>query len=729
MSYRFQKRKPSRVSRFSKIAPILATGFGFIAFAMIVPSGTSSKSEARIFTQGISIQIDRSSPAYAALEDTLQVADTQAADEFSEVATEPSRALVSGMSFIEPAAVRIVREIRREESLAAQERVQRLANSQALVAALSNAMPTVQAAQPTQQSSPVAVSNVVVNVPAKKISAKEMAEFFKNFAQDMSSKKPAFTSTGRSRLPSSVPSTAMVSKTDIAGLASGRSKQESQAEAANPNPDVHQLVIAGPVEFTGGIAITNSSDQLVVYQEVDEEVLGHARVDLRDGKYEIFVDQPIGRLVGELRTSGGELLGRGYFNLSTLPRLETNQYRVEKIAVMIGPIPHGIIGSVTTAPVASDANPKARVLPVKSAHVQLGQLPFDTVTKKDGTFKDDNLAEGSLVITHADRPGHWGALGFSVAGWPTELPMFTDATVRAIMVAATNSDHEDERHTAIVWGRVTRSGVPLKGAKVDMMTSEAQAVYFNQDLLPDPTLKTTSENGLYAFFPLEPGSHAVQAGEGTSVTEPSVFPTDAQTTTQVNLELNVTRSAKIRVYDAFKTDWPLSAEVISMGRKHGALVPKNGEKKVTFTGGNGVLILDTDAGSSYELVRTTVVKSQTKIDVPMVQSVWVNQIKGALRVNSDLHTGVIVGFIRGMAAYQASLENESLGPSTKIVYFNERGELTGQSFGQAGGGFMILNVPQGFRTVLIQPSGSSAKALATAVLVESRVTNVISKTF
>jgi secreted PhoX family phosphatase len=141
------------------------------------------------------------------------------------------------------------------------------------------------------------------------------------------------------------------------------------------------------------------------------------------------------------------------------------------------------------------------------------------------------------------------------------------------------------------------------------------------------------------------------------------------------------------------------------------------------------MFLDADAGSSYERIRMTALKTQTKIDFPMVQTLWIDRIKGAIRVNADPRSGTVVGFIRGTSAYQVSLENESLGPNTRIVYFDQQGELTGRNYGDSGGGFLILNAPQGFRTVLIQRAGANAKAMATAVLVEDRVTNVINKTF
>ncbi len=752
-SYRFTKRA-RRASVFSKIVPIVATGFGFVAFALVVPSNTSSKPEARIFTQGLSIQIDRSSPAYAALEDTLS-ADTQKDPATPAQLAEtrifeqtPTVALFSGATVAEPIALKILRDTRREDSLLAQESAQRLQNSQVFIAALSHALPAVTSApgrtiaRVSESASEIAAAEAegatiisqgqIINPPAgtahaaistnKTISAKEFAQFFLPLMR--ASEPPVYPSVTSAPRTASLPSSRIASLDDAARVI----QKDAIAPLENPNTAIHQVVINGPLEFTGGIAITSSNDRVVVYHENDEEKLEPAQIWLRDAKYEVFVDQPIGRLVGELRSVSGELLGRGTYDLARLPKLSSNSYRVEKIAMIIGPVPQGIMGQVITAPIASEANPKAKSVPVKNAHVQLGQLPFDALSKKDGSFKEDSLAEGSTVIAHADRPGHWGSLAYVTAGAPIEIPIFSDSTMRSIMQAATGSDHEDERNTSFVWGKITRAGRPVQGAHVELMTSEVKPVYFNAMLLPDPSLNETSANGLYAFFPVEPGSQAVQAADAHGVTEPSLFPTDRQTATQVNLELNISKGAKLRVFDAFKTDWPLAAEVLTSGRRRGAMVPKSGEMTVTFTGGDGLLMLDTDAGPSYSNVRVTAVKSQRKIDIPMVQTAWIERIKGEMRVNSDPRTGTIIGFIRGTQAYQVSLENMSLGPNTKVVYFDSQGELTRANYGEAAGGFIMMNVPDGFRTVLVQPSGTT-KALASVVLVESRVTNVISKSF
>ena len=716
MSTIYRTHKSARRKRskwLSRLAPVLVTGFGFVASALLIPSNSTKKNEARIFTQGIEIQIDRSSPAYAAMEDTL--ADTQVSAEQIEATTLqalPSTQLTTA-HVAEPIGLRIVRENRREESLKEQS-LKFLAIAPA--------------------------SSEVIDHPVQKISRAELQQFFAPMVLSASANRAAasrtLASAGSSYNETSAPvPRANLGRTNVAANgARGFSESKSATELApscldNPNEDVHQVVISGPLQFTGGIAITSSNDRVVIYRENDEEKAEPGAVWLKDAKYEIFVDQPVGRLVGELRSVGGDVLGRGYIDLACLAKMPANKYRANQVSMTIGPVPHGISGHVRTAPMASKANAKAKVVPIANAHIQLGQLPFSTMSTRDGSFKEESLVEGSTVIAHTDRPGHWGTMAFVNAGSSVELPMFTDQSIRSVISAATGSEVIDERKS-MIWGRVTRNGLAAAGVKVDLMTSEQEvrAVYFNAMLMPDATLKETSANGLYAFFPVDAGSHAVQASDGRSVTEPILFPTDEQTVTQANLELAVTKQAKLRVFDAFKTDWPLTSEVSSAGRKRGVIVPREGEKNVTFTGGDGLLVLDSDAGQSYDRVRVVASKRERRIDFPMIQSVWLDQIRGALRINQLPGAGTIVGLIRGADTYQVSLEDESISPTTRIAYFNARGELTSEPYGKRGGGFVILNMAPGFRTVLIKASGTT-QAMASTVLVENRVTNVISKSF
>jgi hypothetical protein len=109
----------------------------------------------------------------------------------------------------------------------------------------------------------------------------------------------------------------------------------------------------------------------------------------------------------------------------------------------------------------------------------------------------------------------------------------------------------------------------------------------------------------------------------------------------------------------------------------------------------------------------------------MIQTAWMDRVLGSLKLNREPDTGTVVGFVQGQSRFRVSLEEKSVGPSTRIVYFNQRGEVTRDDHGEPGGGFILMNMPEGFRTVAIQPEGT-AKFFSTAILVESKVINVIS---
>jgi hypothetical protein len=751
VAYRFQNagRKLRRKSKLKSLAPLLATGLGFVAFALCVPSNPSQKSEARIFTQGLSIEIDRSSPAYAALEDSL-MEDTQTSDDSfngsandqglkvkvlaqTSLAKQKSRlttsTLVSGTTSAIPMAERLERETKREEALYAQERAAKEQAAAAILQSLTRPEAKIEvasnAATLAKQAPQAPIEHKTVTLTLADLGVKSREELAKQFsgpivmaAREMNPNRVRIAANERQsqRQPDRQPTRTIANNDSVQSFAS-----EPQSE--NQNENVRQIVINGNLEFTGGIALTSANDRVVVYREDEGEKFEPGAVWLREARYEIFVDRPVGRLVAELRSVSGELLGRGYYELDQLPKIEATKYRTSGVALRLGPVPHGISGRVMNGTVAG-----SKSFPAANANVSFEQLPYNAVVQKDGKFDEQTLLEGSSIVTRTTRQGSWGTLAFGHAGKQIDVSLFTDQAMRALIKSAAPADMNAERSSAYIWGRVTRGGSPVAGAKVDLMTTEKELkpVYFNKLGMPDPSLLTTTANGLYAFFPVTPGSHAIQAADHHGITEPNLFPADERTVTQVDLELKVTQQAKMRVFDAFKTDFPLNSEVISAGRTRGVTVPRTGEAKVTFTGGSGLLILDADSGSNYQRARVSVARDSRVIDFPMIQTSWIEGLRGSQRITPEAATGTIVGFVRGASLYRVALDEKSVGSASRIVYFDAKGDVARNQYGEAGGGFVIFNVPTGFRTVLIQPSGTT-KALGSAVLVDSQVTNVISK--
>ncbi|RYZ68849.1 MAG: hypothetical protein EOP05_15740, partial [Proteobacteria bacterium] len=472
----------------------MLTGFGFVAFALCVPSNPSQKSEARIFTQGVSIQIDRSSPAYAALEDSL-MEDTQASDESfngsvndhlipAAVPKVLVSTLTSGTTSAIPLAQRIERETKREEDLYAQARASREHAAMAIANAFSStpassqtvlAVVVPQAVALETQENPATkptvkpIEHKTVVLSLADLGVKSRAELADRLSapisqaiNSMNGMNPNFGRIASSgRMPTSGRKPAFTDGLSNARtLASAETAKSFAAKAdaepvllENPNENVRQVVISGNLEFTGGIAVTSANDRVVIYREEEGEKLEPGAVWLRDARYEIFVDRPVGRLVAELRAISGEVLGRGYYELEQLPKLEATKYRSSGITVKLGPVPHGIAGRVMNGIVAN-----SKSFAVANASVSLEQLPYNTLSQKDGKFEELTLMEGSSVVTRTERQGSWGTLAFGHTGQSLDVALYSDQAMRALIKAGAPTEMNADRSSAYIWGKITRGG-------------------------------------------------------------------------------------------------------------------------------------------------------------------------------------------------------------------------------------------------------------------------------
>src|SRR5690606_27198529 len=138
---------------------------------------------------------------------------------------------------------------------------------------------------------------------------------------------------------------------------------------------------------------------------------------------------------------------------------------------------------------------------------------------------------------------------------------------------------------AVIFGRVVRNALPVQGAIVEILTANesTKPIYFNDAMKPDPSLEATSKNGLYAILPVTPGAHAVQASiHGGLKSDPEIMPIEAKTVARIDLEMGFEKSARVRVFDAFRTDWPLAAQVTNPAFSRSTMVPHSGESKIPF---------------------------------------------------------------------------------------------------------------------------------------------------
>ena len=727
---------------------LLCVGFASLSLAVFAAKAPSQDPGTRVFAEGLNIQLDKNSPAYAALEDIWTDSSSEMPNEMTaatSVGKVSNETLASGSTSVKPLVEKITRDNHREDLLAEQERVSREAQTRAFEQYRNDNVKKLAAqftlhAPPPEAEAPIEHPIQTISLSSLHISREELVRGLLIPIAKSTDSNPAVAArvaaynraiAAQRQAAVNAPAPTFGTMTSAESLRPAADHMTTQPAATaitqDPAPGSsqapsRQVMIAGSIEFTGGLAVANTLDRVVVFHEKDGEVVESGAVWLREGRYEIFVDEADGSLIGELRTTYGDILGRAEFDLSHFT--PSQNQRTTSIPLSLHPVIQGIAGKVVGRPNPSDATKRV----VKAAQVIFKDLPLSQTSRADGKFEETNLLEGSTVITKTVRSGFYGSIAFARAGTESEFEIFPDKTGHAIheLVAQTRSN-ESANTAGVVWGRVTKSGKAIAGAQVEILTTTevVKPVYFNSAMLPDTSLTATSSNGLYAFFPVPAGAHAVQATVNGQVSEPLIFPAEEHNVSRVDIEAGLEREARMKVFDAFRTDWPVSAQVVAPGSSRRLTVNSSGEAIYHYADGNGLLMLDLDSGQNYERTRISLDRDRRTIFVPMVQSQWLEENRNILKINKEPNTGVAVGFVQGAAPYKVALEQASIGIGTKIVYFNNRGLQTGLDYGEPGGGFVIYNLQEGFRTVAIQPSGST-KAYAAVILVESKVTNVIS---
>ncbi len=769
----YRYRRPKKKNFFPRAASLVVAALA--ATAWHAPK-SSPASDIREFSEGLSIRIDRESPAFAALEDTISGFETEM-DDLSPYT--PMEFIAADETSFAPRARSILAmnraiEERNENGLRPVLANTRVAASAAPIGAdtpVESSQPiapqksgaTAFAASPVPAPSPEANDAVgaIVAAPGSSLIAggevislddrEQVGAFMKGQAPiehpsrtirlaDLNVDKAGLlrsllfpiVASGRQKVgvkAASTRETAVVESPAadrVAGLASRTRPAASErgvdtqafteGSAAGDEP-LLQLVVSGPIEMMGGLAVTSSSDQVVIYREEQGERFESGHVWLRDGRYEIYVGSVSGRLVGELQTASGDVLGRGDIDLGAM-RVGRTQSRADGVKVAIRPLAKGLGGQVISA-----YSHGTKVEAIAGAKVDLEDIDETLTAARTGKFSDPALGSGSVVVARVTKPGYWGTLAFVEAGAENVVTMFPDSMMAAFRSLA---GVEERQPIAVVWGRVVRDGRPVPGATVEMITGERELkpVYFSSLLIPDPSLSSTSANGAYAFVVFESGVHGVQArvgGDGRL--DPVLFPVEAGFVTSLDLEVARAKKLDIKVFDAFRTDQPLAARVAPVGSDSLSSIGSSGRGVLRHSPGGGLAAIDIDAGESYAVTRLNLPRERDFAFAPMIGSAWLEGLRSSRRVTKDVDTGVIVGFVDARARYEVHVRPMSAARAVKVLYFDGAGKALRAASGVPGGGYAIFNVPEGIVTVSIVSDGA-AKIQAVTALADRGVANV-----
>lgn len=658
----------------------MLAGITFFLLVLGVPSRTGRIRFIQL-TTALSISAERSHPPYIAFAETERQNEKQNLDlgETQELSTETVKPIQTLSTELISLAQQDVLQL---EAMT----IQKPAKSEILGEDWSLAKAATEAPLPE-----TALENLRQAIPIKTVSAEATSPGFLDLgeptreAQDQQALENLRRSLGGGETP---PETNQVSEVTSVSIPNSRDEIE----------------IRGKFILTGGVGYTNDHhfDVRRRQEGVHEE---QGTVDMRSNSYAIRVRGHNGEVVVRLRDQQDHILGEASFHLADLTQ---NSVRVDGPLLSLRPL-QDAAGRFVSA--YSPTSNKARVADAK-ASVLSGAMPITVA--RNGEFEFDRLQKGSFTLMSATAKNHRRTLAIVPAGFRSDLPLFPEGMVQSLrqIVSDQKQMNLNDPDAPLVWGRVLLNGKVLAGVRVEMESApESEAIYFNELLLPDPKLKATSANGLYAFVNVPDGLHALLARRGDAYFSHLNVVTERGSISVGDLTSNIrTEQARLRVFDAF-TGEARGAQLIHQGIEDEIEVGPSGWVSTLIPHEHRLSLIQVGPQAPYLAATYQSDDADGYVHFPLVRADWLNYLRVSLRLDDTPGSATVVGFVPNEAFTADAVEEAG---HSRIVYFDPQGRAIHGNKGVAGGGFVIFGLSEGVREVTV--IGETSGLVSTRVI-------------
>jgi hypothetical protein len=379
----------------------------------------------------------------------------------------------------------------------------------------------------------------------------------------------------------------------------------------------------------------------------------------------------------------------------------------------------GIVGKVISAYSFDDY-----VKPVGGASVLTSVFDDAIPTDEDGEFSYPFMNREGQYQAKVSADNYWGTLVVGTTSHHQHIKVFPDSMVTALLDLTLGYRSPDEENLAVIWGRVEQEGKTLEGAKVELAGSDLRPIYFNALMIPDRSLRSTSSNGLFAYVGVQPGVHQIRAHHQRTWLPAQVIPAEARHVSHVVFEKVSTHSVPVRVFDAFQTDQPLSAVLRIIGDDNLVEINPSGYGVLDVPLDKHLMFIEATSFGDYRAVRMIRSRSTKYIHLPMITSQWIE----SLGIEIDNSKGVVVGFVTGhqLDEYDVFWGTDTSSSGHSMHFFSPAGEIVEKPV--VGGGFVIVNVEPGLKTLIISPQEPYDLA-SRVIYVEPGIVSVVQQNF
>lgn len=457
----------------------------------------------------------------------------------------------------------------------------------------------------------------------------------------------------------------------------------------------NQYKIRGPLEIAGGLAVTDVN-RIEVKRQKEGVGFETGLVNLQEGVYEIIVNGLEGTLRAKLVDGSGQVLGEDSIRLAGL---------LPDQKVISGPslklMPRAKFGGVIRGAQKSDSG-KSESFSVSALDGNIkGEM------SESGDFKFQQLAKKSQTIASFTQ-GSFELIQLSTDD-ALEIEYMSEKSLEMILELI-NEQRLTEKKVLksdgrIIYGRVKNQAISSNhGELVIEQFPNLKPIYFNDFFFPDIQQTKLSANGYFIFLDVPVGMlsllHKVEGriyGFANTVVAPHSISSVSIISQLPTVE------APVRYFDAF-TGFDIRGEIEFQGREE-ALQVENGTESVRLRDVSTYALAKAYPKANDYLRTNHIYNDRDEyLHFPTISKEWLSSTLQNMNMQNNEDTTAVIGFVP-FSNFKVYLVDESKGQE-QLAYFDYRGDLTADKMGQAGGGFLISNLPEGVVEIVVEFEGS-----------------------
>lgn len=296
--------------------------------------------------------------------------------------------------------------------------------------------------------------------------------------------------------------------------------------------------LKGHISLNEGLALLAGSE-IKIYLENEFGEIEKAEINYNDANYALFTESNEGILITELVDSEQNIIGRNEISLDEIIKNGTLE-KEYKIDVEILPYFRSKrIELLSAYSTTGNEIPEEKV----NVYAEFSDL---LGVSESGLISLEKWKAGSSFISVASKENHYNSVSIHNVE-NVKKRIFPVSMIDALtdLVGGNRLD----KANSIVWGEALWNGNGLENVEITISDRNAIGPIFLNDLyIPDKSMKSTGDVGVFSFVNLSPGIHSITYKYGAKLYKDTIFVAE-NAVSHIQRDFTRANHIQLRVYD------------------------------------------------------------------------------------------------------------------------------------------------------------------------------------